>query len=129
MIVETIKNLIVEANGTNDILRLIEISLKISGYLVTFTETEAGYFRDSKAAYHERKVFEAKATLSSASGITKAETEAVRDSEPLRNKEMTTEYIYKTANSFRVQCNEFQQALRQKVSYLRRESENSNQQP
>lgn len=127
--IEEIKSLITEANGTNDINRLLEISMLISGHLIFFCGVEEGYLRDKYEAYNERKTFEATKILGSDSGITKAEREGVRDSKDHRRREMITEVQYMGAKNFRMQCNEYLASLRQKVAYLRKEHDNPQNQP
>ena len=128
-IVEEIKSLIKEANETTDVSKLIDLNLKISGYLVYVSEETATALRAKLIAYNERKEWEANYCITSDEGITKAEKAATVKSKPQRMAELETEVTYNKIKGFVTQLNEFQQALRQKVSYLRRESENSNQQP
>lgn len=122
-IVEEIKSLIKEASSSEDVHRLIEISMRISGLMVFFCEQEKNLFEAAAAAYNTRKQKMANAALSSPDGVTKAELQAERDFSQLRTEEALAEAKLSYAKNFRMQVNDFCDALRQKVGYLRREME------
>ena len=122
-LIEEIKSLIKEANETNDITALININMKIRGYLIYVAELEIPLLRQKLMAYNDRKNFEAKHCLVSASGITKAEKEAIVNSKDLRDLEISTEVEWMATRNFRTQCNEFCEALGQKIAALRKEYE------
>lgn len=120
-----IKQLIKDANNTTVISALIDINMKISGYLVYFAEQESEALRKKLVAYNLRKEFEANYIITSDEGVTKAEKYAVVKSKDLRDNEIATEVEYQAARSFRSQVNELVQALTQKIAHLRREAETS----
>ena len=127
-LISEIKQLIKEANKTSDINRLIEINMRISGFLIYVAEKESDALRNKLAAYNERKEFEADFCLRSTEGITKAEKAAVVASQKHRIEEMETEVVYNRIRGFRTQVSEFCQALMQKIAALRREEMTSKQQ-
>lgn len=124
-IISEIKQLIKLANETQDVPSLIDISLKVNGYLIYIAEEESDALRNKLVAYNERKEFESDFCLKSTDGITKAEKAAIVASKKYRLEEMETEVIHSRIKSFRTQCTEFCEALRQKISALRREMETS----
>ena len=121
--VEEIKSLIKEAAKAQELNQLIDLNLRISGYLIFCAEKESELLRDKLEAYHLRKQFEADFCLRSSSGVTKAELEATAAAKEHREKEWRTEYEYQKLRTFRSQVNEFTDSLRQKVAALRREKE------
>ena len=124
-IVEQIKSLIKAANETDSVRDLIEINMKINGYLVFMCELESSALNDKLAAYNERKEFEAMYTVKFDGGVTRGEKEAIAASKKQRGLEIATEVTYQKMRGFRTQVNEFCQALTQKIANLRREIETS----
>jgi hypothetical protein len=119
--IEEIKNLIRLSNTTTVINDLIEYNMKIAGYMVYLSQTEADLLKQKLIAYNERKEFEANYVITSDEGVTKAEKYAIVKSKPLRDKEIETEYSWQKAKGFRTQVNEFMETLRQKIAALRKE--------
>jgi GTPase involved in cell partitioning and DNA repair len=126
--IEEIKKLIRQANATNVINDLIDFNMKISGYLCYMAEQEAELLKKKLDAYNERKDFEANFVLTSDEGVTKAEKIATVKSKTHRATEVITEYEFQKMKSFRTQCNEFSQALTQKIAALRSEKANTRNQ-
>lgn len=127
-VIEEVKALIKESNQTTDISRLIDINMKISGFLVYLMEDEIAALKSKLVAYNERREAEADFCLKSESGITKAEKEAVIATKKQRIEETETEIIWQRVRGFRTQVNEFVSALTQKIANLRREKELSGHQ-
>jgi len=121
--ISEIKALIKQANNTTVIGDLIDINMKISGFLIWAAESENKLLEKKLSAYNDRKLFQARAALESGDGITKAEKQATVYSKKYMDNELKTEVEYQAARSFRSQVNEFTQALTQKIAFLRRESE------
>lgn len=121
--IKEIKQLIIKANQTTVITDLIDINMKISGYLVYLSEEEGALLKNKLVAYNERKITQAKLCLGYKDGVTKGERYAIVNTQDLMKEELDTEVEYQMARSFRVQVSEFCQALTQKIVALRRESE------
>lgn len=122
-IIEEIKKLIKEANEQSDVHALIDINMRLSGFLIYLVEREGDLLKEKLHAYNERKNFEADYCIKSDEGITKAEKMSIVASKEYRNTELTSEVEYQKLRGFRSQVNEFCEALRQKISAARREME------
>ena len=127
-IIPEIKTIITNANRTDDINKLIDYNLRLAGYLFLLAEQEDAAYREYLDAYNARKEFEASYCLSSTSGITKAEKEAIVKSKEHREIEVATEILHNKYKGVRTSTSEFISVLSQKISILRREVELSKKQ-
>lgn len=122
-ILSEIKSLIKEANESYDINRLIDINLKISGYLFYVQEDETEAHKTYLDAYNERKTAEASYCIKSDLATNKAEKMALIETRELKQLEIKSEVIYQDIRGKRQIIADFTGVLTQKISCLRREFE------
>lgn len=122
-IVEDIKKLIKEANHTTDINRLIDLNVRLSGYLFYLQEEETIAHKNYLDAYNERKFAEASFIIKSDLATNKAERQATIETRELKQIETISEVIYNDIKGKRFTTAEFIGVLTQKISNLRKEWE------
>ncbi len=127
-IVEDIKKLIAEANHTTDINKLIDMNMRLSGYLWHLQEEETSAHKAYLDAYNERKYTEASLIIQSDLATNKAERQAVVETRELKKIETISEIIYNDIKGKRFTTAEFIGVLTQKISNLRKEWELKNKQ-
>lgn len=127
-IIDDIKKLIAEANHTTDINKLIDMNMRLSGYLWHLQEEETSAHRAFLDAYNERKYTEASLIIQSDLATNKAERQAVVETRELRKIETVSEIIYNDIKGKRFTTAEFIGVLTQKISNLRKEWELKNKQ-
>ncbi len=127
-IVEDIKKLIAEANNTTDINKLIDMNMRLSGYLWHLQEEETSAHKAYLDAYNERKYTEASLIIQSDLATNKAERQAVVETRELKKIETISEIIYNDIKGKRFTTAEFIGVLTQKISNLRKEWELKNKQ-
>lgn len=125
-IVEDIKKLIREANHTTDINKLIDMNVRLSGYLFYLQEEETSAHKNYLDAYNERKFAEASFIIKSDLPTNKAEKQAIIETRELKQIETVSEVIYNDIKGKRFTTAEFIGVLTQKISNLRREWELKN---
>lgn len=125
-IVEDIKKLIKEANHTTDINRLIDLNVRLSGYLFYLQEEETIAHKNYLDAYNERKFAEASFIIKSDLATNKAERQATIETRELKQIETISEVIYNDIKGKRFTTAEFIGVLTQKISNLRKEWELKN---
>lgn len=125
-IVEDIKKLIKEANHTTDINQLIDMNVRLSGYLFYLQEEETLAHKNYLDAYNERKFAEASFIIKSDLPTNKAERQAIIETRELKQIETVSEVIYNDIKGKRFTTAEFIGVLTQKISNLRREWELKN---
>lgn len=125
-IVEDIKKLIKEANHTTDINQLIDMNVRLSGYLFFLQEEETSAHKSYLDAYNERKFAEASYIIKSDLATNKAERQAVIETRELKQVETISEVIYNDIKGKRFTTAEFIGVLTQKISNLRKEWELKN---
>lgn len=125
-IVEDIKKLIKEANHTTDINRLIDLNVRLSGYLFYLQEEETIAHKNYLDAYNERKFAEASFIIKSDLATNKAERQATIETRELKQIETISEVIYNDIKGKRFTTAEFIGVLTQKISNLRKEWEMKN---
>lgn len=125
-IVEDIKKLIKEANHTTDINRLIDLNVRLSGYLFYLQEEETIAHKNYLDAYNERKFAEASFIIKSDLATNKAERQATIETRELKQIETISEVIYNDIKGKRFTTAEFIGVLTQKISSLRKEWELKN---
>ena len=120
-----VRELIKECQGVRSIDELLDLSLRISGYMVYLSEQETESFREWNQTVFKRKVLEAKFVKKSSESATKAAELAKVEHESFRENESIHESDYKKLQTFRVSVKEFLESLRQKISYLKQEQKTS----
>lgn len=127
-IIDDIKKLIAEANHTTDINKLIDMNMRLSGYLWHLQEEETSAHRAFLDAYNERKYTEASLIIQSDLPTNKAERQALVETRELKKIETISEIIYNDIKGKRFTTAEFIGVLTQKISNLRKEWELKNKQ-
>lgn len=127
-ILAEIKALIKEANESSDISRLIDINLKIAGYLFYIQEDETEAHRAYLDAYNERKYEEASFCVKSDIAQNKAEKMAILETRNLKRLETSAEVIHQDIKGKRQVISDFTKVLTQKIANLRAEYESRNKQ-
>lgn len=127
-IVEDIKKLIKEANHTTDINKLIDMNVRLSGYLFYLQEEETIAHKNYLDAYNERKFAEASFIIKSDLPTNKAERQATIETRELKQIETISEVIYNDIKGKRFTTAEFIGVLTQKIANLRREFDLKNKQ-
>ncbi len=127
-IIDDIKKLIAEANHTTDINKLIDMNMRLSGYLWHLQEEETSAHKAFLDAYNERKYAEASYIIKSDLATNKAERQAIVETRELKKIETVSEIIYNDIKGKRFTTAEFIGVLTQKISNLRKEWELKNKQ-
>lgn len=127
-IIDDIKKLIAEANHTTDINKLIDMNMRLSGYLWHLQEEETSAHKAFLDAYNERKYTEASLIIQSDLATNKAERQALVETRELKKIETVSEIIYNDIKGKRFTTAEFIGVLTQKISNLRKEWELKNKQ-
>lgn len=122
-IIQDIKKIIADANKETDINRLIDLNMRLSGYLFYLSEEETAAHKAALDAYNERKQFEAMHVIQSTEAVSKSEKRAIVESKQLRSIEAATEAIYQHIKNIRYSGSGFVDVLQQKIAFLRREDE------
>lgn len=125
--ITTVKGFIKDCQNNNDIHSLLDLSMKISGYMVYLAEEETTAFKEWNQTTFKRKVLEANFVKESKDSATKAQELAKVEFEPFRENESIHESDYKRLMIFRISVNNFLESLRQKVSYLKTENQTQKQ--
>lgn len=125
-IIEDIKKLIKEANHTTDINKLIDLNVRLSGYLFYLQEEETIAHKNYLDAYNDRKFAEASFIINSDLATNKAERQAVIETLEKKQIETISEVIYNDIKGKRFTTAEFIGVLTQKISNLRKEWELKN---
>lgn len=127
-IVDDIKKLIKEANHTTDINQLIDMNVRLSGYLFYLQEEETSAHKAYLDAYNDRKFAEASFIIKSDLATNKAERQAIIETRELKQIETISEVIYNDIKGKRFTTAEFIGVLTQKIANLRREFDLKNKQ-
>lgn len=123
--IEEIKKMVKAAQKETDINKLIDLNMRLSGFLVYLQEDISARHKAFLIAYRDRKLSEAQFVVKSDSGVTKAEREAIIDTRLLKETEVATETIYKYMVGVAISASDFVKVLTQKISSLRKEDEYS----
>jgi hypothetical protein len=122
-IIDDIKKLISAANHESDIAKLINMNVRLSGYLFYLQEEETSAHKAYLDAYNERKYAEASFIIKSDLATNKAERQAIVETRELKQIETISEVIYNDLKGKRFASSEFIGVLTQKIANLRREFE------
>lgn len=121
---EKIRELIAQAQKTNHLPDLCDISLQITGYLVFLNEQESEAYTDYLRLYDMRKTKHSEIVLENAAeGLGKADNMARVQTAELQQAEKDAEALHKEYLTFRVTVQNFISALQQKISYLKIEKQ------
>ena len=119
-LLEEIKSAITQANKTDDLETLINLNVKLAGYLFLLSEIETSAHKGYTDAYTARKVEEAKAKLSNEGSLGDREAKALIDCEEFRKTECKFEVLWQNMKNTRFATTEFIDVLKQKIAYLRK---------
>ena len=122
-IIEDIKNLIKQANHESDISKLIDMNVRLSGYLFYLQEEETSAHKAYLDAYNDRKYAEASFIIKSDLATNRAERQALIETRELKQIETISEVIYNDLRGKRQTSADFIGVLTQKIANLRREFE------
>lgn len=122
-IIDDIKKLISAANHESDISKLIDMNVRLSGYLFYLQEEETSAHKAYLDAYNERKYAEASFIIKSELATNRAERQALIETRELKQIETVSEVIYNDLKGKRYSSSEFIGVLTQKIANLRREFE------
>ena len=122
-IIDDIKKLISAANHESDISKLIDMNVRLSGYLFYLQEEETSAHKAYLDAYNERKYAEASFIIKSDLATNRAERQALIETRELKQIETVSEVIYNDLKGKRYASSEFIGVLTQKIANLRREFE------
>ena len=118
-----IKDLIIEANKTEDLESLINLNLRLAGYLFLLSDEESKFHKGYTDAYTTRKVEEARAKINAEGSLGDRETKSIIECEELRKVCDSYEVLYTKIKADRFALSEFIGVLTQKISYLKKEKE------
>jgi hypothetical protein len=128
-LLEEIKKAVTEANKTEDLETLINLNVKIAGYLYLLSEVETSAHKGYTDAYTNRKIEEAKSKLNNEGSLGDREAKSLIECQEFRIIENKFEVLWQNMKNTRFSTTEFIDVLKQKIAYLRKEKgiyENSN---
>jgi hypothetical protein len=122
-LLEEIKKAVTEANKTEDLETLINLNVKIAGYLYLLSEVETSAHKGYTDAYTNRKIEEAKSKLNNEGSLGDREAKSLIECQEFRIIENKFEVLWQNMKNTRFSTTEFIDVLKQKIAYLRKEKE------
>jgi hypothetical protein len=122
-LLEEIKKAVTEANKTEDLETLINLNVKIAGYLYLLSEVETSAHKGYTDAYTNRKIEEAKSKLNNEGSLGDREAKSLIECQEFRTIENKFEVLWQNMKNTRFSTTEFIDVLKQKIAYLRKEKE------
>ena len=122
-LLEEIKKAVTEANKTEDLETLINLNVKIAGYLYLLSEVETSAHKGSTDSYTNRKIEEAKSKLNNEGSLGDREAKSLIECQEFRIIENKFEVLWQNMKNTRFSTTEFIDVLKQKIAYLRKEKE------
>jgi hypothetical protein len=122
-LLEEIKKAVTEANKTEDLETLINLNVKIAGYLYLLSEIETSAHKGYTDAYTNRKIEEAKSKLNNEGSLGDREAKSLIECQEFRIIENKLEVLWQNMKNTRFSTTEFIDVLKQKIAYLRKEKE------
>jgi hypothetical protein len=122
-LLEEIKKAVTEANKTEDLETLINLNVKIAGYLYLLSEVETSAHKGYTDSYTNRKIEEAKSKLNNEGSLGDREAKSLIECQEFRIIENKFEVLWQNMKNTRFSTTEFIDVLKQKIAYLRKEKE------
>lgn len=119
-----IEKLVKKSNSTESIEDLLDINLKLAGYVYYIAEAEVTAHKGYLEAYNARKKEVARITLTETGTQKERECKAELDSEEFRQIETKFESLHNEYRLLRLFVQDYTQVLSQKISHLKNKYQN-----